>query len=235
MEGSSTRGQWVRRVLPPVLDLVSLTAAIFLVPWLGARLFAEASVGRLFLIPGFVLILAGILAVRRFPDYALDDSKGLSLFAMCLVFFQIVTYSLFYAYATNVDGTESQNDGIAVVVFFLFLVPVAAAFFLPATKAEPDTRKALVAESVGLLSVNYLTMLGAAVWYRFSTMPTSEEAVHPTGLTFLVLFVILYLLFLAFFGLPRLYLLRATGDRIGLTVYLVSLAVFLWDKVPPLD
>jgi hypothetical protein len=223
------------RLVPPALDLASLAGLLFLVPWLGARMFAQSPVLHVFLIPGFLLIVAGIYAIRCLPTYALDDSKGPSMLAMCLIFFQMVTYSLLYVYATNIGGSEQENDGIAVLIFFGFLLPVLGAFRLPAAKVESGTTRALIAESVGLVSVNYLTILGASVWYWFSTQPSGEDPVYATGISFLILYVLIYLLFLAFFGLPRLYLLRATGDKLGLTIYLVGLAVFLWDKVPPVN
>jgi hypothetical protein len=43
------------------------------------------------------------------------------------------------------------------------------------------------------------------------------------------------MLFLVFFGLPRVYLLRATGDKRGLLIYVAGVAIFLWDKVPAVN
>ena len=234
-EGQSTSQHLAHRLIPPAIDLASLAGFLFLAPWLGARIFAQSPVSHLFLLPGFVLIVAGIYAIRSLPSYSLDDSKGPSFLAMCLIFFQMVTYSLLYVYATNIGGSEQENDGIAVVIFFVLLLPVAGAFLLPARKAKAGTTSALVAESVGLFSVNYLTVIGAAVWTTFFSLPTGADPVYATGISFLILYVLIYLLFLAFFGLPRLYLLRATGDKVGLTIYLIGLAIFLWDKVPPVN
>jgi hypothetical protein len=234
-EERSTFLQLAHRLIPPAIDLASLAGFFFLTPWLGARIFTPSPAGQIFLVPGFFLIVAGVYAIRSLPRYSLDDSKGPSLLAMCLIFFQMVIYSLLYVYATNIGGSEQENDGIAVVIFFVFLLPVIGAFRLPATRARPGTTRALVAESVGLFSVNYMTIIGASVWHYFISLPTSEDPVYATGIWFLILYVLIYLLFLAFFGLPRLYLLRATGDKFGLTIYLVGLAVFLWDKVPPVN
>lgn len=235
MEKQSSPLPLSHKLVPPAIDVATLVGMFFLVPWLGAQIFAQSSVNHFFLIPGFFLILTGIVAIRNLPNYSLDDSKGPSLFGACLVFFLMVAYSLLYVYATNIGGSETENDSIGVLIFFLFLLPVCVAFALPATNAEPHTAKALIAESIGLVSVNYLTLIGASVWYHFTSLPPEDDAVYATGISFLVLYCILYLLFLAFFGLPRIYLLRATGDKIGLTAYLVWLAIFLWDKVPPVN
>lgn len=212
-----------------------LAGMIFLVPWLGARLFQPSTLNQLVLLPGFVLMPAGILSIRSLPSYSLDESKGPSLLMLCLVCFQMIAFCLCYAYGTDIGGSETDNDGAAVVAFFAFLVPIIGAFAWPTTRARKGTGKALIAESVGLLSVNYLTLIGAAVWAYFRSLPVTGDAVPATGISFAVLFTVLFFLFLAFFGLPRIYLLRATGNRLGLALYLLSVAVFLWDKVPPLS
>lgn len=206
---------------------------LYLVPWLGAQIFTQSSVNHFFLIPGFFLIVIGILAIRNLPQYSLDENKDPSLFSACLVFFMMITYSLLYTYATNVGGSSDGNDGMAYLVFFVFLVPVIGAFMWPKIGTKPGSREALLASSVGLVCVNYVTLIGASVWYHFSTLPTAPDPIYATGIAFLILYGILYFLFLAFFGLPRIYLLKATGDKLGLIAYLVGVAVFLWDKVPP--
>ena len=223
-----------QQLIPPLIDLATFAGFLFLVPKLGTLILAQSSLNHFFLTPGFVMIIVGIVAIRKLPNYSLDESKGPSLLGACLVFFLIVAYSLLYVYGTNIGGSESENDGIAVILFFILLPPVLAAFFLPLNPAEPGTVGALAAESIGLICVNYLTLTGAAVWHSFDSLPTSEDPSYATGISFLILYGILYLLFLAFFGLPRIYLLRATGDKIGLSLYLVGVAVFLWDKAPPL-
>jgi len=226
---------WPQRLIPPLIDLGMWAGIIWLVPWLGDRIFAQSQVNHFFLIPGFFLILAGIIAIRQLPEYSLDEKKGPSILAACLVFFQVIIYSMLYAYSTNVGGDQKGNDNVAVVLFFIFLPLVLGAFFLPVERAAAGTGKALTAQSIGLISVNYLTLIGAAVWHHFSSLPAPEDPVYATGIWFLILFAILYLLFLAFFGLPRLYLLRATGDKIGLAIYLGGLAIFLWNKVPAVN
>jgi len=47
----------------------------FLVPWLGAQIFAQSSVNHFFLIPGFFLIVVGIVAIRSLPEYAIDEDR----------------------------------------------------------------------------------------------------------------------------------------------------------------
>jgi len=235
MKNQSTFLQLSHRLVPPAIDLATLIGMFCLVPWLGAQIFAQSSVNHFFLIPGFFLIVIGIVAIRNLPNYSIDDSKDPSFAGSCLVFFLMVVYLLLYVYATNLGGSKQENDGIAVIMFFVFLVPVIGAFLWPTTKAQPGSTKALIAESIGLSSVNYLTLIGASVWYHFSSLPTVEDPVYATGISFLILYGILYLLFLVFFGLPRIYLLRATGDMLGLTAYLVGVAIFLWDKVPPVN
>jgi hypothetical protein len=235
MKNQPTILQLCLRLVPLGIDLAMLAGMLFLVPWLGAQIFAQSPASHFFLIPGFVMIVGGIVAIRSLPDYSLDDRKDPSLLAVCLVFFLVVTYSLLYSFATNLGGSEQENEGAAVIVFFVFLLPVIGAFSWPTTKARPETVKALVAGSTGLVCVNYMTLVGASVWHHFSSMPTPDEPVYATGGSFLILFGILYLLFLAFFGLPRIYLLRATGDKLGLTAYLLGTAMFLWNKVPPVN
>lgn len=224
-----------QRSVPLLIDLATLAGFVWWVPWLGDRILAQSSINHFLLVPGFFLILAGIIAIRSLPDYSLDESKGPSVLVACLVFFQVVTYSLLYAHATNLGGNDKGNDNLAVVVFFVFLCPVLGAFFWPVTKAGADTGKALAAQSIGLISVNYLTLIGASVWHLFSSLPTPEKPVYATGIWFLILYAVIYIIFLAFFGLPRIYLLRATGDKVGLTFYLVGLAIFLWNKIPAVN
>ncbi len=233
MKQQPTFLQLSHRLVPPAIDLATLTAMFTLVPWLGAQIFAQSSVNHYFLIPGFFLIVIGIVAIRNLPNYSIDESKDPSLVGSCLVFFLMVVYLLLYVYATNLGGSKQENDGIAVVMFFAFLLPVIGAFLWPTTNAQPGSVKALIAESIALFSVNYLTLIGASVWHHFSSLPTTENPVYATGFAFLILYGILYLIFLVFFGLPRIFLLRATGDMLGLTAYLVGVAIFLWDKVPP--
>lgn len=233
MKTQSSFLQMSHRLVPPAIDLATLTAMFTFVPWLGARIFAQSSVNHYFLITGFFLIVIGILAIRNLPNYSLDDSKDPSLFSKCLVFFLMVVYLLLYVHATDLGGSDKENDSLAVVMFFVFLLPVIGAFFWPTTNAQPGSAKALIAESIALFSVNYLTLIGASVWHHFSSLPTTGNPVYATGFAFLILYGILYLLFLVFFGLPRIFLLRATGDMLGLTTYLVGVAIFLWDKVPP--
>ena len=226
---------WPQRIIPPAIDFAMLAGVLFLIPWLGAQIFAQSSTNHFFLIPGFFLIIAGVIAIRSLPKYSFDDSKDPSYLAVVLVFFMVVIYSLFYAYATNIGGSEQGNDNVALIVFFVFLIPVLVSFAWPTSNAKPGSGKALIAESVGLISVNYLTLLGAATWYHFSSLPIGEDPVYATGIWFLILFAILYLLFLGFFGLPRIYLLRATKDKLGLAAYLIGVAIFLWNKLPPIN
>ena len=179
---------WPKRLIPLLIDLATFAGIIYLVPWLGAQIFAQSPINHFFLIPGFLLILTGIIAIRQLPDYSLDESKGPSVLTACLVFFQVVIYSMLYASATNIGGGEKGNDNIAVIIFFIFLCPVLAAFFWPVTKAGAGTGKALAAESIGLISVNYLTLIGAAVWHHFTSLPHPDDPVYATGIWFLILF-----------------------------------------------
>jgi hypothetical protein len=226
---------WAQRLVPTLIDLATFAGFVFLAPWLGDQIFAQSSANHIFLVPGFFFIIAGILAIRQIPDYSLDENKGPSMLGVCLVFFLLISYSLLYVYGTNIGGGETQNDGVAVILFFVLLLPIIGAFSWPVTRAKAGTGKALIAEAIALISVNYLTLIGAAVWDHFASQPTSKDPVYATGIAFLILYVILYLLFLALFGLPRIYLLRATGDRVGLAIYMIGVAIFLWDKVPPVN
>ena len=230
-----TAWRWQQRLPPLLIDVATVLGYYFFVPWLGGLITDQSAANHFFLVPGFLLIMAGAIAIRQLPDYSIKEDEGPSVYGVCLVFFLLVSYSLLYAYATNLGGSEADNDGAAVIIFFIILVPALGAFCVPVKRAKPDSGKALVAECIALASVNYLTLIGAAVWHLFSSLPPGEDPVYATGISFLILFAILYLLFLAFFGLPRLYLLRATGDKVGLAIYLLGLAVYLWDKVPPVD
>jgi hypothetical protein len=235
MSPDQTSRNWRQRVIPLLIDLATLAGYLFLVPWLGERIIAQHPSNHFLLAPGFLLILVGMLAIRQLPKNSMRKNELPSFFGVCLVFFLLVVYSLLYSYATNLGGSETDNDGMAVILVFIMLVPTIGSFYLRVTAAQPDTRKALVTESVALFSVNYLTLIGAAVWDQFTSLPSGKDPVHATGIAFLILYGILYLLFLAFFGLPRLYLLRATGDKVGLAIYLLGLAIYLWDKVPPVN
>lgn len=226
---------WRNRLVPLLIDLVTLAGFFFFVPWLGQRIFDYSAWNHVYLVPGFVMILAGTVAIRSLPDYSLNEQNGPSILSACLVFFLLTSYVLLYSHATNLGGSEKDNEGAAIILFFILLVPVLAAFGVPITRAKAGTGKALVADSVGLISVNYLTLIGAAVWEFFISLPKGDDPVYATGISFLILFGILYLLFLAFFGLPRIYLLRATGDKLGLAIYMGGLAFYLWDKVPPVN
>jgi hypothetical protein len=224
-----------RSWIPLVIDIATLAGFLFLVPWLGDLISSHSSWNHLLLIPGFFLIIAGTVAIRSLPDYAIDEDKGPSVLGVCLVFILLLSYCLLYTYSTNLGGSVKSNDGVAVIIFFVLLLPVCGAFSIPISKAKADTPEALIVESIGLISVNYLTLVGAAVWDRFSSMPTGKEPVYATGISFLILYGIIVMLFLVFFGLPRVYLLRATGDKRGLLIYVAGVAVFLWDKVPAVN
>lgn len=222
------------RATPPLIDLATFGGFILVAPWLGEQLFSPSPVNHLILVPGFALMLLGAVAIRSLPNYSIDEDKGPSVVATCLAFVLLVAYLQLYTHATNLGGSPKSNEGYAVVIFFVVLFPYLGAFCMPVKKAEPGSSNALVVSSIGLVSVNYLTLIGAAVWGEFSVLLTKGEAVPASGIAFLVLFAVIFLVFLVFFGLPRIYLLRATGDRIGLGMYLVGVAIFLWDKVPPL-
>ncbi|MGI9242665.1 MAG: hypothetical protein ACR2RV_17850 [Verrucomicrobiales bacterium] len=230
-----TTWNWRGRLVPLLIDLATFAGYLFFVPWFGEQIYFQSAWNHLFLIAGFVLIIAGTIAIRQLPSYSIDEENGPSVLGTCLVFFLLIAYLILYTYATNIGGSAKRNENIGVFLFFVLLFPFLGAFCVPLTRAQPETRRARVAEWVGLFSVNYLTLIGASLWSQFSSLPTKEDPVYATGLSFLVLFGILYLLFLVFFGLPRIYLLRATGDRIGLTIYLAGLAIYLWDKVPPVN
>ena len=225
---------WSSRLLLPAVDLSLLGAIFLVVPSMGELIFARSPLCHFFLLPGFFLTVAGIAAIRQVPRYSLNESRDPSILAACLVFFMVIIYSMLYVEATNLGGNEKSNEAWTIGIFFAFLLFVLGGFYWPVRRAQPHTGKALAAEAVGLFSVNYLTVIGAAVWDGFSSQPQPPGAEPVTGWPFVFLFLILYFLFLAFFGLPRLYLLRATGDRIGLAFYLVGVAIFLWNKVPPM-
>ena len=222
-------------VTAPVIDLATFGGFFFMTPWLGERLFSQSSSNHFILIPGFVLMIAGAVSIRSLPNYSIEEKEGPSVLGVCLAFFLLIAYLLLYTHATDIGGSPKNNEGYAVVIFFVVLIPYFGAFCTPVTRALPGSRKALVASSIGLISVNYITLIGTSVWGQFSRLPTKEEPVYATGLSFLILFGVLYMLFLVFFGLPRIYLLRATGDRIGLGLYLAGVAIYLWDKVPPVN
>jgi hypothetical protein len=234
MKRPSTLLQNSHKMVPPTIDLVTLLGMIFFVPWFGGQLFTPSSVNHFLLIPGFFLIVTGIFAIRSLPRDSHNDADDPSFVAICLVFFLMVTYLLLYVYATNLGGSESDNDGIVVILFFIYLIPVIGSLYWRATASQPGSTRALIAQSVGLISVNYLTLIGESVWYYFSSLPLSGDPVYAKGFSFLVLYTILFLLFLAFFGLPRIYLFKATNDKLGLTLYIGGIAVYLWDKVPPI-
>ena len=49
----------------------------------------------------------------------------------------------------------------------VILLFVLAGFYWPVKRTRPHTKKALAAEAIGLGSVNYLTLIGAAIWHHF--------------------------------------------------------------------
>ena len=220
------------RLIPPLIDSTTTLGFFFLVPWLGEQLFSQSSSNHLILLPGFPLILAGIVSIRQLPEYSLDERKDPSVIAVCLVFIQILAFSMLYTTATNLGGDGKGNDTMAAIIFAIFLLPVLGAFCWPVSRAEAGSRRARTASYIGLISVNYLSILSTAVWSQFASLPSPEDSLRHGGIGFLAMFGIIYLVFLACFGLPRLFLLRATGDRIGLGIYLMGLAIFLWDKIP---
>ncbi|MEJ6571400.1 MAG: hypothetical protein QNL01_06035 [Akkermansiaceae bacterium] len=187
------------------------------------------------MIPGFFAIMAGVAAIRSLPNYSIDEDKGPSILGVCLMVVILVAYCLLYTSATNLGGSQKSNDGAVAILFFVLLLPVCGAFCMPLSKAKKDTTEALIVESIALISVNYLTLVGAAVWDCFSSMPSAKDPVYATGISLLILYGILVMIFLVFFGLPRVYLLRATGDKRGLLIYIAGVAIFLWDKVPPVN
>jgi hypothetical protein len=231
MEKNGGTIYWSERLIPPLIDFTTALGFLCFVPWLGEQLFAQASTNHLLLLPGFLLILTGIVAIRQLPEYSLDEHDP-SVLATCLVFVQVLAYSMLYATATNLGGDGKGNDTMAAIIFAIFLLPVLGAFCWPVTRAQPGSRRALTASCLGLISVNYLSIISTAVWSHFASLPSPEDSLSQGGIGFLAMFGITYLIFLACFGLPRLFLLRATGDRIGLGFYLVGLATFLWDKIP---
>jgi hypothetical protein len=223
---------WSERLIPPLIDLITASGFLFLVPWLGEQLFSQSSTNHLLLLPGFPLILTGIVAIRQLPEYSVDENKAPSVIAVCLIFIQILVYSMLYSTATNLGGDGKGNDTAAAIIFAIFLLPVIGAFSWPVTRTETGSGRALAASSLGLISINYLSIIGTAVWSHFASLPSPEDSLRRGGIGFLVMFGITFLIFLTCFGLPRLFLLRATGDRVGLGIYLIGLAIFLWDKIP---
>ena len=232
METTGGTRYWSQRLIPPLIDLATALGFLFLVPWLGEQLFAQSLSNHLILLPGFPLIIVGIVAIRQLPEYSVDESKDPSVIAVCLIFIQILAYSMLYTTATNLGGDGKDNDTMAAIIFAIYLLPVLGAFCWPVTRTEAGSGRALAASCLGLISVNYLSILSTAVWSHFASLPSPEDSLRHGGIGFLAMFGIIYLIFLACFGLPRLFLLRATGDRVGLGFYLVGLAIFLWDKIP---
>jgi hypothetical protein len=235
MNNDERSSDWQRRWIPLLIDIATLAGFFFFVPLLCDLISSHSSWNHLFLIPGFFAIIAGVAAIRSLPDYAIDEDKGPSVLGVCLMFIILVSYCVLYTSATNLGGNQKNNDGAAVILFFVLLLPVCGAFCVPLSKAKAGTTEALIVESIGLICVNYLTLVGAAVWDCFSSMPTGKDPVYATGISFLILYGVIVMIFLVFFGLPRVYLLRATGDKRGLLIYVAGVAYFLWDKVPPVN
>ena len=222
------------RILPVCVDLLTIAAYKFLVPLLSALLLSQSRWNHLLLLPGFVLLILGVILIRSLPDYSLDEDKGPSITAACLAFFIVIAYTWLYTSATNLGGSESSNEGWLAVIFFLYLFPFLMAFSAPRWKTERETKSAILIETASVAIVNYFTLLGAAVWFSFQAMGEPENPVYATGISHLVLWAIMVVLFIVFFGLPRVFMLKATGDRRGFILYVAGIGIFMWNNVPAL-
>lgn len=142
MEKRGSALDWSQRLIPPLIDLVTALGFFCLVPWLGDQLFAQSWTNHFLLLPGFLLILVGIISIRQLPEYSLDESKGPSVLAVCLLFIQILAYSMLYTTATNLGGNGKGNDTFAAIIFAIYLLPVLGAFCWPVTRAKAGSGKA---------------------------------------------------------------------------------------------
>ena len=222
------------RILPVCVDLLTIAAYDFVVPLLSALLLSQSRWNHLLLLPGFVLLILGVVLIRSLPNYSLDEDKGPSVVAACLAFFIVIAYIWLYTSATNLGGSESNNEVWLTVIFFVYLFPFLMAFGGPQWKTERNTKSAIFIESASVAIVNYFTLLGAAVWFSFQATSEPENPVYATGISHLVLWAIMVMLFIVFFGLPRVYILKATGNRRGFFFYVVGIGIFMWNKVPAL-
>lgn len=222
------------RILPTSIDLLTIAGYYFLVPPLAALFLAQSVWNHAILLPGYLLLIIGVIAIRKLPSYSVDESEQPGILGACLAFFMVVIFGMLYTTATNLGGTGKGNDTATVVIFFVFLFPFLMSFFLDVKRTENGTKEAIIVESISTAIANYFTLMGAAVWYCFSSMEVPEDARYATGISHLILWAILVLIFLAFFGLPRIYLLVATGNLRGFVAYVIGVAVFLWTRVPAL-
>lgn len=225
-------------MLPMVVEVVTFLGYFLLVPSLAGLYASHSAWNHVVLLPGFFLILVGVITVRMLPAYSVGteegEEEGPGVIAVCLAVIMIVIYGMLYTGATNIGGSGKGNDGVTGMIFFIFLVPYLASFNWPVERALPGSKKAIFVEAISLALINYFTLLGAAVWHCFSNMKLNAGAVQPTGITHLVLWFILIGIFMVAFGLPRIYLLLSTNNHRGFLVYLFGVGYFLWSRVPSL-
>ncbi len=211
---------------------VSYLGGIFIfVPWLGTQILEHNNFAFWFITPGFLIILIGILAIRSLPTY----DKALDIVGMLGSFFFTIVFLMLFGYAANDSGKASDVEGYAVLGFFIYFPFVFVAFSVSVEKYREKAKAGPTASVIALLCVHYLTILGAAVWEAFTLLPSSPDPVYATGFPFLMLFLILCVLFMVFFGLPRIFLMLAYKDYVGFLIYLLGLGIYLWDKVPPVN
>jgi len=83
----------------------------------------------------------------------------------------------------------------------------------------------LICRAIGLIGANAMILATAAYWQ--AQLAGSEPMNMAIGGRIL-LFIVVYPLFLAFYAPPRLALIGVDGDRWSLTGYLIALAVMIW-------
>lgn len=213
------------------VDLSYLGGIFLFVPWLGAQILEHNALAFWFITPGFLIIILGILAIRSLPTYHKDlDSIG-----VLGSFFFTIVFLILFGYSVNDSGKSSDVEGYAVLGFFIYFPFVFVAFSASVDKYREKAKTGAAASVIAALCVNYLTVLGAAVWEAFMLLPSNPDPVYATGFSFLMLFLILCVLFMVFFGLPRIFLMLAHKDYVGFSIYLLGLGIYLWDKVPPVN
>ncbi|GAG20480.1 unnamed protein product, partial [marine sediment metagenome] len=100
----------IYRCLPTTVDVLTVVGYFLLVPGLGSLFLSQSPWNHVILLPGYLLLMVGVVLIRKLPSYSVDEEKDPGIISACLVFFLIVVYSMLYTTATDIGGGGKGND-----------------------------------------------------------------------------------------------------------------------------
>ncbi|MBN2081812.1 hypothetical protein JW859_06325 [bacterium] len=248
---------WANRLISLVLDALAVAGLLWGLPAIATQLNSRGWLTGALVLAAYLAMCGGLLLlklVRPIPppeakpaeqpagadqtasrpgELAAGWALGLSLPFAAFVLVMLVDAA---GVLTNEDGwltrlnTGPAMDTVLSVAGILLFILVFGLFpwvllYQPRPRHGLLSPAGLACRTAGLLGANVMILATAAYWQ--AQLADSEPMNMALGGRIL-LCIVVYPLFLAFYAPPRLALIGVDGDKWSLWGYLIALAVMIW-------